>query len=53
MHTIIWKKIPIFSATAVIDSCSIVQNFSLEQFFERKYVVLFFYSKNFAFVCPV
>jgi hypothetical protein len=33
MHTLIGKKAPIFSTTAVIDRCSIVQDFSLEQFF--------------------
>jgi peroxiredoxin (alkyl hydroperoxide reductase subunit C) len=45
-------KAPDFAATAVVDGCRIVQNFSLEQFFKKKYVVLFFYPKDFTFVCP-
>ncbi|MDR1890973.1 MAG: peroxiredoxin [Puniceicoccales bacterium] len=52
MRTLVGGKAPKFSATAVVEGCNIVQNFSLEQFFGKKYVVLFFYPKDFTFVCP-
>jgi peroxiredoxin (alkyl hydroperoxide reductase subunit C) len=50
--TLIGKKAPGFSATAVVGGTNIVQNFSLEQFSGKKYVVLIFYPKDFTFVCP-
>ncbi|MDR2602947.1 MAG: redoxin domain-containing protein, partial [Puniceicoccales bacterium] len=52
MQTLVGKKAPKFSAMAVINGCNIVPGFSLEQFFGKKYVVLFFYPKDFTFVCP-
>ena len=36
----------------LIDGEKIVENFSLEQFIGKKTVVLFFYPKDFTFVCP-
>lgn len=51
MNTLIGKKAPNFNATAVLNGNSIVNNFTLENFI-GKYVVLFFYPKDFTFVCP-
>ncbi|GAB4331642.1 MAG: peroxiredoxin [Flammeovirgaceae bacterium] len=46
------KQAPQFVAPAVINGDEIVENFSLEQYFGKKYVVFFFYPKDFTFVCP-
>jgi len=43
---------PSFSSDAVINGKETVNNFSLDQFIGSKYVVLFFYPKDFTFVCP-
>ncbi len=51
MAVLVGKKAPAFSAQAVLNGGEIVENFSLEQF-KGKYVVLFFYPKDFTFVCP-
>jgi peroxiredoxin (alkyl hydroperoxide reductase subunit C) len=51
MGVLVGKKAPAFSAQAVINGNDIVENFTLEQF-KGKYVVLFFYPKDFTFVCP-
>jgi peroxiredoxin (alkyl hydroperoxide reductase subunit C) len=50
--SIVGKKAPVFKALAVINGDEIVENFSLEQFIGKKEVVLFFYPKDFTFVCP-
>ncbi|WP_185872466.1 peroxiredoxin [Blattabacterium cuenoti] len=52
MKTLISKKAPNFTSSAVLNGKDIVQNFTLEQFFGRKYILLFFYPKDFTFVCP-
>ncbi|AWU43760.1 peroxiredoxin [Blattabacterium sp. (Cryptocercus kyebangensis)] len=52
MNTLIAKKAPDFTANAVLNGKEIVPNFTLEQFKGRKYVLLFFYPKDFTFVCP-
>ncbi|ACY40360.1 peroxiredoxin (thioredoxin peroxidase) [Blattabacterium sp. (Blattella germanica) str. Bge] len=52
MKTLISKKAPNFTASAVLNGKNIVQNFTLEQFYGKKYVLLFFYPKDFTFVCP-
>ena len=52
METLVNRKAPNFEATAVVDGYNIVHNFSLKQFLGKKYVVLFFYPKDFTFVCP-
>lgn len=49
---LVGKKAPVFKAPAVINGKSIVQDFSLEQFLGHKAVLLFFYPKDFTFVCP-
>lgn len=51
MSVLVGKKAPDFSASAVTDGINIVQDFTLEQF-KGKYVILFFYPKDFTFVCP-
>ncbi len=52
MSVLVGKKAPQFNASAVINGGEYVQNFSLEQFKDKKYVVLFFYPKDFTSVCP-
>ena len=52
METLIGKKAPKFSATAVINGGEIVENFSLEQYIGKKEVIFFFYPLDFTFVCP-
>ncbi|WP_027000417.1 peroxiredoxin [Eisenibacter elegans] len=50
--SLINRKAPVFSAPAVINGDEIVENFSLTQYLGKKYVVFFFYPKDFTFVCP-
>ncbi len=52
MASLVGKKAPLFKAPAVIDGEEIVDNFSLDQYLGKKYVVFFFYPKDFTFVCP-
>lgn len=52
MSVLVGKKAPSFSANAVVNGNEIVENYSLDQFFGKKYVVLFFYPADFTFVCP-
>lgn len=52
MAVLVGKKAPSFKAQAVINGEEIVENFSLDQFIGKKYVILFFYPKDFTFVCP-
>ncbi len=51
MAVLVGKQAPSFSAKAVKGE-TIIENFNLEQFKGEKYVVLFFYPKDFTFVCP-
>ena len=43
---------PSFKASAIINGGDSVNDFSLDQFLNKKYVILFFYPKDFTFVCP-
>jgi peroxiredoxin (alkyl hydroperoxide reductase subunit C) len=43
---------PKFQADAVVNGGETIQNFSLDTFLGKKYVILFFYPKDFTFVCP-
>lgn len=52
MSVLVGKKAPSFKAAAVINGGEIVQDFSLEQYLGKKYVILFFYPADFTFVCP-
>lgn len=49
---LVGKKAPVFKAPALVNGTEIVQNFSLEQYAGDKYVVFFFYPKDFTAVCP-
>src|SRR5690242_7122141 len=51
MSSLVGKKAPVFSATAVVGG-QIVENFSLSQYIDKKDVVFFFYPFDFTFVCP-
>jgi peroxiredoxin (alkyl hydroperoxide reductase subunit C) len=51
MSVLVGRQAPGFSASAVVDGGKIVNDFTLEQF-KGKYVILFFYPKDFTFVCP-
>ena len=52
MISLIGKKAPSFKASAVVGGGEVVTNFSLEQYVGKKYVIFFFYPKDFTFVCP-
>lgn len=52
MSVLVGKKAPIFKATAVINGNEIVENYSLQPFIGKKYVIFFFYPADFTFVCP-
>ncbi|MBS2098985.1 peroxiredoxin [Carboxylicivirga linearis] len=52
MAVLVGKKAPSFSASAVVNGGEIVENYSLDQFLGKKYVVLYFYPADFTFVCP-
>ncbi len=52
MSTLVGKKAPSFSATAVVNGGTIEENFSLDQYVGKNHVLFFFYPKDFTFVCP-
>jgi peroxiredoxin (alkyl hydroperoxide reductase subunit C) len=52
MAVLVGKKAPVFKAPAVVNGGEVVKDYSLEQFLGKNYVVLFFYPKDFTFVCP-
>lgn len=52
MSVLVGKKAPSFSAPAVVNGGVIVNNFSLEQYLGKKYVIFYFYPADFTFVCP-
>lgn len=52
MSVLVGKKAPLFKSNAVINGNEIVNDFSLEQYLGKKYVVFFFYPADFTFVCP-
>ena len=52
MLSLIGKKAPSFKAQAVVGGGEIINNFSLDQYVGKKYVIFFFYPKDFTFVCP-
>ncbi len=51
MAVLVGKKAPDFKASAVVNGKNIVNDFSLNQF-QGKYIIMFFYPKDFTFVCP-
>ena len=52
MAVLVGQKAPHFSSAAVLDGNKIVSDFSLDQYLDNTYVVLFFYPKDFTYVCP-
>lgn len=50
--TLVGKKAPSFREPAIINGEEVVDDFSLDQYLGEKHVVLFFYPKDFTFVCP-
>ena len=50
--TLVGKKAPLFEAQAVVNGSEIVADFKLSDYIGKKYVVFFFYPKDFTFVCP-
>ncbi|WP_185878119.1 peroxiredoxin [Blattabacterium cuenoti] len=52
MKTLISKEAPYFKANAVLNGKDIVNDFTIQQYKGKKYVILFFYPKDFTFVCP-
>ena len=52
MGVLVGKKAPTFKAAAVINGEEIVEDFNLNDYLGKKNIVLFFYPKDFTFVCP-
>ena len=52
MGTLVGKKAPSFTAPAIVNGGQLEDKFSLDQYIGNSYVVLFFYPKDFTFVCP-
>jgi peroxiredoxin (alkyl hydroperoxide reductase subunit C) len=52
MSSLVGKMAPFFRSSAVVNGGEMVEDFSLEQYLGKKYVVFFFYPKDFTFVCP-
>lgn len=52
MGVLVGKQAPSFTAQAVINGDEIVENFSLDAYLGKQYILLFFYPKDFTFVCP-
>lgn len=51
MSILVGKSAPKFNTRAVVNG-KIEESFTLDEFLGKKYVVLFFYPKDFTFVCP-
>ena len=52
MAVLVGRKAPNFKASAVINGMDVINDFSLDQYLGKKYIILFFYPKDFTFVCP-
>ncbi len=52
MSVLVGKKAPLFKTDAVLNGNQIAENFSLDQYLGKKYVLFFFYPADFTFVCP-
>ncbi len=50
--SLVGKKAPLFKAPAVVNGHEVVNDFTLEQYIGKQYVVFYFYPKDFTFVCP-
>ncbi len=49
---LVGKKAPVFKTTAIVNGGELVQNFSLEQYKGKSYVLFFFYQMDFTSLCP-
>jgi peroxiredoxin (alkyl hydroperoxide reductase subunit C) len=52
MSVLVGKRAPDFTAKAVLGDGSIVERFTLSEALRGRYGLLFFYPKDFTFVCP-
>jgi peroxiredoxin (alkyl hydroperoxide reductase subunit C) len=52
MAVLVGKKAPSFKAAAVVNGGEVINDFSLDQYIGKKYVILYFYPADFTFVCP-
>ena len=52
MAVLVGKEAPTFTAQAVVNGGEIVEKFSLDDYLGKISIVLFFYPKDFTFVCP-
>jgi len=52
MAVLVGKKAPLFTAPAVVNGGEVIEDFSLDQYLGKNHVVLFFYPRDFTFVCP-
>ena len=52
MSVLVGKKAPSFKTAAVVNGGEVVNDFSLDQYIGKKYVILYFYPADFTFVCP-
>jgi len=52
MAVLVGKKAPSFRASAVVNGGEFIEDFSLDQYVGKKYVIFFFYPADFTFVCP-
>ena len=50
--SLVGKKAPLFTSKAVINGNEIAEDFSIENLIGKKEIILFFYPKDFTFVCP-
>lgn len=50
--TLVGQKAPSFTATAIVNGDETIHDFTLEQYLGDKYVVFFFYPKDFSGLCP-
>ena len=50
--SLVGKKAPLFRSPAVVNGVEFIDDFSLDQYLGKKYVVFFFYPLDFTFVCP-
>ena len=52
MAVLVGKKAPSFKATAVVNGEEFEEDFSLDQYVGKQYVLFFFWPFDFTFVCP-
>ncbi len=53
MSLLVGKKAPEFTAKAIINGGELVNDFGISQYEGSRYVLLFFYPKDFSGVCPI